>query len=206
MGQGRFAHPFWSHRIATGSSDITGPSVPGYSIFKDMDNRTVLLELRGNGRQTLVPPSVHPDGESYIWHGPLEPAQVDGTKLELAVHRLAAATLLARHWPSVPGSRHDVANALAGMLTRGGWSEQDTARFVGSVASAAGGSKLDAAVEAFLELTIEYEEKRWWRPWPYDRTPVSMYRVWFLAALFAEVVIISIMLVNFRADLTIPMP
>src|SRR5918994_2992651 len=27
-----------------------------------------LVELRSSGRQTLVPPSTHPDGDRYIWH------------------------------------------------------------------------------------------------------------------------------------------
>ena len=58
--------------------------------------------------------------------------------LEQAVRRLAAATLVARRWPQNRGSRHDIANALAGMLVRGGWSEEATAHFIRSVATAAG--------------------------------------------------------------------
>ena len=113
-------------------------TVPEYTVFKEVDDdATTLLELRGDGHQTIVPPSLHPEGEIYTWHGPLEPAHTSGEELEQAFRRVGAATLLTRHWPKEPGSRHDIANALAGMLIRSGWSEEDTAHFVRSVAAAA---------------------------------------------------------------------
>jgi hypothetical protein len=95
-----------------------------------------LVELRSNGQQTVVPPSQHPSGESYEFacHG--EPARVDGNDLAWRVRTVAAAALLARSWP-VKGQRHDAALALAGMLLRGGWKEEETARFVEGVATGA---------------------------------------------------------------------
>jgi hypothetical protein len=96
----------------------------------------MLVELRSTGGQTLIPPSTHPSGEGFAWDENGDPAKVDATTLQEAVARIAAAALFARHWPA-RGSRHDAANALAGLLLRAGWSEEDTLAFVEAVAVAA---------------------------------------------------------------------
>jgi Bifunctional DNA primase/polymerase, N-terminal len=109
--------------------------VPEPHKYLDADG-TCLVEIRANGQQTAVPPSVHPSGESLIWERSDEPAIVDAGTLESSVGRLATAVLIARHWPK-PGNRHEAALALAGMLLRGGWREDETCRFVTAVAKAA---------------------------------------------------------------------
>jgi hypothetical protein len=80
-----------------------------------------LVELRSTGRQTLVAPSTHPDGDSYIWHSEsgLEPAQITADELAARCRELATATFIARRVPPV-GGRHDFALALAGFLLRPG--------------------------------------------------------------------------------------
>ena len=82
--------------------------------FKDVDG-TMLVELRGTGGQTVVPPSTHPCGEQLIWHANGEAASVNYSELRVAVAKLAAAAMLARHWPAA-GSRHAAALALAGAV------------------------------------------------------------------------------------------
>lgn len=79
------------------------------------EDRAMLLELRGDKSQTLLPPSIHPSGEVYQWDSDGEPARVDVDTLVLACNRLASASLLGRHWPH-PGSRHDTTLAIAGWL------------------------------------------------------------------------------------------
>lgn len=60
--------------------------------------RPTLVEIRGEGRQMVVAPSVHPvDGDRYFWHEG-EIARLDGAKLEEFVSEVAIATLLALHW------------------------------------------------------------------------------------------------------------
>jgi hypothetical protein len=104
--------------------------------FCDPDGGT-LVELRATGGQTVVPPSTHESGESIVWESEGEPAYVNFKQLLESVAKLAAAALLCRHWPA-PGSRHDAALALAGLLLRSGWSATDAAQFVEAVARAAG--------------------------------------------------------------------
>ena len=82
-------------------------------------DRTVLLELRSDGVQRLVPPSIHPSGGGGVeWLGERQPAQIEAAELERLVALAAAATLLARARP-VQGSRHDASLALAGGLLMG---------------------------------------------------------------------------------------
>ena len=108
--------------------------LPAPQKFCAPDGRT-LVELRGNGQQTVVPPSIHPCGEAYQFEDDGEPARVDGRALAQAVRRVAAAALMARHSPA-QGYRHDASLALAGMLIHGGWTEDEAAPFIEAVATA----------------------------------------------------------------------
>lgn len=88
----------------------------------------VSVEIRGNGAQTLVPPSIHPDtAETYEWEGEPwggdgGPALVDGTELLAQVILLGLCAVLLDAWPG-PGQRHDAYVALAGGLLRYGDSQ-----------------------------------------------------------------------------------
>jgi hypothetical protein len=103
--------------------------------FCDVDG-SCLVELRSTGQQTILPPSVHPSGERLRWtsRGPV--SRLNAKDLQSDVARLAAAALIARHWPAV-GSRDYAAMALAGTLLRGGWDEIEVGEFVSAVAQAA---------------------------------------------------------------------
>jgi putative DNA primase/helicase len=87
--------------------------------FVDIDG-TCLLEIRSNGQQTVVPPSFHPSGEQLRWESEGVPAVVDRAALTRAVALVAAASLVARHWPN-RGSRHEASLSLQGFLLRGGF-------------------------------------------------------------------------------------
>lgn len=168
-----------SHRLyyAPGASSIE---------FKDTDG-TVLLELRANGGQTVLPPSVHVSGEVIGWdHGGEmpEPSRVDAEGLERACRERATAALVARHLPAIKnertgegGGRHDFALALVGYLLRR-LDEETVSRIVHAAWDAAGGATgeahrdLDGIVEDTAEkleageevrggptLSEEYEEK-----------------------------------------------
>jgi P4 family phage/plasmid primase-like protien len=89
------------------------------------------LEVRGDGRLTVVWPSFHPDdGDRYRWHGKLSQiATTTPEELNRAVNEWATALLLALHMPPV-GSRHDYALAAAGYLLRPGRLEAETVEHI----------------------------------------------------------------------------
>jgi hypothetical protein len=131
MIHGRSGHPgsHWWYLVDQPPEKATVP-------FKDIDKQN-LVEIRSTGGQTVVPPSVHPSGERLQWDKWGEPAQIALTALKRAVEKVAAAALLARHWPD-EGSRHEAALALAGALARAGWSQPEIDVFVRATAKAAG--------------------------------------------------------------------
>jgi hypothetical protein len=98
--------------------------------FRDTDGKKKLIEFRANGRQTLVAPSLHPDGPEYVWDGALEVATVAADELEHRVRALATAALIARHLPEHRklggGGRHDYVLALAGYMLRDGRIDRET--------------------------------------------------------------------------------
>jgi len=104
--------------------------------FIDPLDQGTIVELRGLksdgsiGLQTVVPPSIHESGEPVRFEQGFEgiPANIDAEVLVSAVHRVAAAALLARHWPT-QGSRHHGFLALAGVLARAEWSPEDAKAF-----------------------------------------------------------------------------
>jgi hypothetical protein len=74
-----------------------------------------LVELRGNGHHTVVPPSTHDmTGELIRWEADGEPRRTALKDLRRAVAKIAACALLASRWPGV-GCRHEAALALAAM-------------------------------------------------------------------------------------------
>jgi putative DNA primase/helicase len=94
--------------------------------WKDTDG-SKLVELRSTGRQTLVAPSLHPDGDEYVWHSEtgLKMAEVGAAELARRLRELATAVLIACHLPPIRTGtegegRHDFALALAGFLLRPG--------------------------------------------------------------------------------------
>ncbi len=105
--------------------------------FMDPDGRVTLVEIRSNGSQTVFPPSVHESGQKVEFETVNEPDTITEADLVRSVGKLAAATLLARHWPKEPGSRQDHAMSLAGVLTREGWPEQEVRRYIAALCLAA---------------------------------------------------------------------
>ncbi|HVN89191.1 MAG TPA: DUF927 domain-containing protein [Candidatus Binataceae bacterium] len=111
--------------------------------FEDPTNREMLVELRGTGAQTMVPPSIHPTGERVNWEKDGQPGPVDYHDLKSATAKLAAAALLARQWPA-QGGRHNASLALAGALLRAGWTEDVVEQFVFLIARTAGDEEADS--------------------------------------------------------------
>jgi hypothetical protein len=123
--------------------------------FKDVDGKT-LLELRSTGGQTVVPPSVHETGERIVWHSFGTPPTITVDKLRPAVCNVAAAALIARHWPA-KGSRHDLALALAGGLLRGGLTVEQAERFLRAVCVAAQTADVETKVRTVQDTRAKLD-------------------------------------------------
>lgn len=139
---------YWYRAAAAGSTQR----------FVDPVTGAVLVELRGNGCQTLVPPSVHPGGDPVLWHDGSQPGDVDFETLLADVKRLAGISLLACHWKN--GSRHSTAMALSGFLLRRDVSIDRAEEIIRHVATAAQDEELDSRVQTVRDTAKKLEAKR----------------------------------------------
>src|SRR5262245_37341952 len=103
----------------------------------------MLLELRcgggGKAAQTVFPGSVHESGEPILFEPDRDgdPAEVDGAELIAACKKVAAASLVARAWPSAGG--HQWARVVGGFLARAGLDEPSVGLFLQAVLAHVGG-------------------------------------------------------------------
>lgn len=118
--------------------------------WKDVGGKT-LVELRSTGCQTVVEPSIHPDGDRYLWHhetdtpdGHPQITDLDHEDLTRPCRSLATASLIARHLPPI-GGRHDFALALAGFLLKDGrMGEEAVQSLIDAAWDVAGGASHEA--------------------------------------------------------------
>jgi hypothetical protein len=126
--------------------------------FQDLPDgagkRKTLVELRSSGGQTVVPPSVHPCGEVYVWEGGSAglPVDLDGNSLLRSVRLMAVCVLLARHYPG-EGTRHEYALALAGGMLRHGYTAEETSLVVGTAARLGGDEEERDRVRAVADTS-----------------------------------------------------
>jgi putative DNA primase/helicase len=139
----------WWYRVedirSTTFEDLGGP-----------DAETI-LEIRSNGRQTVVAPSLHPSGERYTWSGSgLEFASIGAESLLRACRELATAALVGRVLPS--GGRHRFGLALAGFLLRRGLEPEDVERIMHAAWDVAGFDSERAKREAHNDIADIVED------------------------------------------------
>lgn len=138
------------------------PRVPSRK-FIDPTDKSTIVELRcqtadgGIGLQTVVPPSIHPSGEHIRFEPGRDgsPSRVEASTLAAVVAPIAAAALLARHWPK-EGCRHDAFLALAGILARADWTVKDAVTFHRAIYRALFGASADLfACETEVKSTFD---------------------------------------------------
>jgi hypothetical protein len=96
------------------------------------EDKACIIELRAkSGKQTMVPPSIHPDGDKLEWSEFGDPAPISHAELTRLTGRVAAASLMARRWTD--GRRHNLALALSGALLVSGMAEADATSFIEEV-------------------------------------------------------------------------
>jgi hypothetical protein len=114
--------------------------------------KCMLIELRGAGLQTMAPPSVHPDTDQIVeWYARGDPRLIGYAELLKHVERLAAASLLARHWPPL-GARNHIGLALAGALFNAGWTDLEVEAFINPVAKLRGDAKTQEIRSTFKRV------------------------------------------------------
>jgi hypothetical protein len=102
-----------------------------------------VIELRGDGAQSILPPSMHPSGAPYAW-AHYEPAgavpEVAYEDVLRACEEAAAATLIAEQYPTLTENRtrHDTALALVDVLLRSGRGQAEAERFMGQLSALCG--------------------------------------------------------------------
>lgn len=115
--------------------------------FNLPDSSECLVELRSDGTQTMLPPSIHPSGHklqfSYI--NDSAPA-VDYADLLVATQRIAACSVIARSW--LEGSRHQLALAFAGMMYKADFDQDLAENVVNTICAFASDEELDDRLNA----------------------------------------------------------
>jgi hypothetical protein len=134
------------------------------------DDRAMILEVLSDGRQVILPGNdwvskVTDEVEAIEWEEDGEPARVDGDDLIARCGQLAAAALLARHWPK-EGSRQNAALALCGGLARAGWDEKQIGLFVHAIAEAAGDDEVRKRVDCALDTVERLKAGNHVTEWP----------------------------------------
>lgn len=115
-------------------------------LFKDPSDNSILLEVRGTGHQTMVPLSIHPNGERLTWRTP--PKELITLGEESFINRvrlLAAMALLVKHMPG-EGSRDEVALWLSGAMLSNGWPASRAEQFIRVVFDLGGALDVEAKV------------------------------------------------------------
>ena len=93
-------------------AEATGPRKSFVS-----NNNSTLVELRGDGSQTMIPPSIHPNGVQLAFSAVNDDAEaVHYDELLKAVNLLAACAEVAQNWRE--GIRHDLALAFSGLARK----------------------------------------------------------------------------------------
>ena len=82
--------------------------------FNAEGSKSTLVELRGDRAQTMIPPSIHPNGSKLVLKvcNP-NAAEVTYEGLLQSVNLLAACAEVAQNW--IDGTRHDLSLAFSGL-------------------------------------------------------------------------------------------
>ena len=126
--------------------------------YRDPVTKSMLVELRGQRGQTVIPPSVHPEGERLEWASCGAPARVCLGELRRDVGRLAAAAVLVRYYPE--RNRHEFTLAMAGLLLRHRFEEQKVLELLLAVAEAVGADASRSEDLAHIRNNVRDTAKR----------------------------------------------
>ena len=120
------------------------PKVAGAPMLSG-DHAYTVCELRtsanGEAYQAMIPPSVHPDGDTLQWLNAVLPVEASAESIERTFGTYAAFAVLARFYPG-QGRRDDFAMALTGCMVRAGWTEEQVKTFISHLCRAVGDTEI----------------------------------------------------------------
>ena len=112
-----------------------------------------LVELRSTGSQTMIPPSIHPKGQKLKFTFLDDTATLlDFDDLQVQVRKIAALSLIARHWRE--GIRHSLALGVAGLLLKTDHSEAEVKEIISLICEITGDDELEDRLKA-VETTFD---------------------------------------------------
>jgi putative DNA primase/helicase len=116
-----------------------------------------LVELRSNGSQTMIPPSIHPSGHRLQFTFLDDTATaLEFSELQVQVRKIAALSLIAKHWNV--GIRHSLALGVAGLLMKTGYEEAQVKKIISGICEVTADEELNdrlRAVESTFEQPLE---------------------------------------------------
>lgn len=112
-----------------------------------------LVELRSTGSQTMIPPSIHPSGQKLKFTFLDDTATpLYFTDLQVQVRKIAALSLIARHWRD--GIRHNLALGVAGLLMKTDHDEAQSKAIIEAICEVIGDEELHDRLKA-VETTFD---------------------------------------------------
>jgi hypothetical protein len=144
----RNAH--WLYYSALASAPFKDPKV------REDDDKKMVVEIRSTNLQTMVPPSIHPNGEQLEWSQFGEPARPDPRILKACVNLVAAAALLMHYFPG-PGARFHAYGAVMGFLLRSGVDVETVEDIVRSIAEKVGTKQRRTRVSSVAKMHTKLE-------------------------------------------------
>ena len=109
--------------------------------------KTTIVELRGDSAQTMIPPSIHPDGDLLAWTDANDhEAVITYDQLLQHVALLAAASELMEYWTE--GQRHSLALGFAGLCSKSGVEPEQIQRTIKAICQATDDQEIEDRLSA----------------------------------------------------------
>ncbi len=124
---------------------------------KKKKEKSIIIEIRSTGGQTVFPGSIHESGEEIFWtpgYSPeeIKPQRIDPQYLSKQVGKIASVALLSKYW--YEGVRQELSLCLASILLRAGWDREDVEIFFEAICIASHDDDYDQRLTA-IDSTIK---------------------------------------------------
>ena len=143
-----------------------------------------IIECRGNGGQTVFPPSIHPSGEKIAFRTKLrgKPADAQWDQLLAACRLTATSVEISMNWKD--GERHNTAMAVSGALLKAGVQFDDVQKAIKAICILAHDQEDEDRLRAASDTHANYRAGRRVSGWTDLRNligdeSVEVIRSWF---------------------------